>query len=224
MFCGAGTHLARYARNFPAVEINSSFHRPHRPGTYARWADCVPPAFRFAVKLPREITHRRKLVAADEPLDRFLHAARHLGDRLGPVLVQLPPGLAWDGASAGAFFAGLRQRFEGAVVCEPRHPSWFADPVDAVLSQFRVARVAADPARVPRAAVPGGWPGLIYRRLHGAPRLYHSPYAAAQLDAIARAIRAETIPGRESWCIFDNTAQHAATVDALGLMERLTKG
>ena len=71
-FPGEGGHLARYAGRFDAVEINSSFYRPHRPATYARWAASVPHGFRFAMKIPREITHTRRLADAMDPLDRFL--------------------------------------------------------------------------------------------------------------------------------------------------------
>ena len=90
-FPGDGSHLQRYAGQLPAAEINSSFHRWHRPKTYARWAACVPGGFRFAVKLPREITHTRRLVGAEEPLRRFLDEAGSLGEKLGPLLIQLPP-------------------------------------------------------------------------------------------------------------------------------------
>src|SRR4051812_46618679 len=86
-FPGEGSHLERYRQRFPAVEINSSFYRPHRPGTYARWAASVPVDFRFAVKMPREITHTRRLANAAEPLARFLSEAQMLGPKLGPVLV-----------------------------------------------------------------------------------------------------------------------------------------
>src|SRR5207245_7038537 len=88
LFPTQGSHLERYAGRLNAVEINSSFYRPHRPATYARWAGSVPADFRFAVKVPREITHRRRLADAAEPLDAFLAAAGHLGDKLGPLLVQ----------------------------------------------------------------------------------------------------------------------------------------
>src|SRR4051812_44363505 len=107
-FPGDGPHLQRYAARFDAAEINSSFHRPHRPATYARWAGSVPDGFRFAVKLPKEITHTKKLVDAEAPLDRFAAEASGLGDRLGPVLVQLPPKLTFAAESADAFFRELR--------------------------------------------------------------------------------------------------------------------
>ena len=215
-FPGEGTHLQRYARRLPAVEINSSFYRPHRPETYARWAAGAPPDFRFAVKTPREITHQRKLIDAAAPLDGFLAAARELGDKLGSLLVQLPPSLFYDEAVAVPFFELLRARFDGHVVCEPRHRSWFADEVDAMLARLCVARVAADPAPAPRAQTPGGWPGLAYHRLHGAPEMYRSGYAAAAIADLAQRLRAAG-DGVEVWCIFDNTALGEALADALSL-------
>jgi len=155
-FPGDDTHLERYARVLPAVEINTSFYRPHRPATYARWAAAAPDGFRFAVKIPRAITHEHRLANADAPLARFLDEAQALGDRLGPLLLQLPPSLRYDSAVADPFLANLRGRFTGDIACEPRHVSWFADAADTRLAEFRIARVAADPAVVPRAAEPGG--------------------------------------------------------------------
>lgn len=214
LFPGGGTHLERYARVMPAVEIDTSFYRPHRPATYARWARSVPPGFRFAIKLPRSVTHDRRLNGADEPLARFLGEVAELGDRLGPLLVQLPPSLRFDGDVVEAFFAGLRQSFTGDVACEPRHRSWFTPAADRLLTGHRVARVAADPAVVPDAAEPGGWTGLIYRRLHGSPAMYHSPYPPAFLDALAHRLRGEA-ERAPVWCIFDNTAEGHALPDAL---------
>src|SRR5215213_7944249 len=95
-FAGPGTHLERYARIFGGAEINSSFHRPHAASTYARWAASTPPDFRFAVKLPRVITHDQKLRRVRLPLERFLAEIAGLGPKCGPLLVQLPPSLAFD--------------------------------------------------------------------------------------------------------------------------------
>lgn len=219
-FPGEGSHLERYARVFDAVEINSSFHRPHRRSTYERWAASTPAGFRFSVKLPKEITHRRKLADAAEPLDRFLAEAGGLGDRLGPLLVQLPPSLAFDPLTAADFLALLRGRFAGDVVLEPRHPSWFAAEPEALLTAHRVARVAADPAPVTAAAEPGGWPEPAYFRLHGSPRTYYSAYEPDFLDTLAARLRPLSRAGR-AWCIFDNTAAGAAAGDALELLRRL---
>src|SRR3954449_13476072 len=84
------SHLERYGAVFNAVEINSSFYRPHRRATYERWAASVRDGFRFAVKMPKAITHERRLRDAGELLNRFLSEVAGLGPKLGPLLVQLP--------------------------------------------------------------------------------------------------------------------------------------
>ncbi len=219
-FPADGSHLARYAAVLPSAEINSSFYRAHRRATYERWASSVPAAFRFAVKLPRAITHDQRLVACDVLLDVFMDEARGLGDRLGPWLVQLPPSLVFHADSAFAFLDELRQRTDGDIVCEPRHESWFRRDADAMLREHRVARAAADPACVPAATQPGGWAGLAYYRLHGSPRMYYSQYAAEYLATLARRLRGHSSAGVPAWCIFDNTTLGAATGDALETWRR----
>src|SRR5690606_4110032 len=214
--------LARYAARFDAVEVNSSFYRPHRRETYARWAASVPPGVRFSVKLPRAITHEHALRGALPLLDGFLDQAGGLGRALGCLLVQLPPSQAFDARVAATFFAGLRRRWEGGVACEPRHPSWFAPRVDALWQRYRIARVAADPAPVPAGAVPGGHAGLRYWRWHGSPRMYWSAYDDDALAALASGVVA-TAPARgDAWVIFDNTAHGHALADAARLRRRLS--
>ena len=222
-FPSEGSHLARYAARFPVAEINSSFHRPHRPSTWARWAAEVPPHFRFSAKLPKTITHERRLADAEELLDTFLGEAGALGEKLACLLVQLPPSLELDPAVAERFFAALRARTGVRVACEPRHPGWFTDQADALLAGLGVARVAADPARVPAAAEPGGASELVYHRLHGSPRMYYSAYDGDYLRALAPRLRADAA-AREVWCIFDNTAAGAAARNALDLLGELDHG
>jgi uncharacterized protein YecE (DUF72 family) len=223
-FPGDGQQLERYARQFACVEINSSFYRAHRVETYARWAAMTPPRFRFAVKLPRAITHDARLRAARRPLRAFLGEAAGLGDRLGVLLVQLPPSLPYEARVARTFFALLRECWDGPVACEPRHPTWFEPAADRALAALRVTRVAADPARSEVASRPGGWLGpdgdgagaLLYYRWHGSPRMYWSRYDDAWLARQAARIAgwpASAVP----WAIFDNTAAGAATANALAL-------
>jgi len=220
-FPAEGSHLERYARVFDAVEIDTSFYRPHQQKTYARWADSTPPGFRFAVKLPRRITHDQALRDTAEPLDAFLAQARALGDRLGCLLVQLAPSLVFDEASVGDFLQMLRRRHAGAVALEPRHVSWFGAEADALLAAHRVARVLADPVLQAGGESPGGWPGLVYLRLHGSPRTYYSGYSASILDALARRLRQARDEEVECWCVFDNTAAGLAIPNALALQARL---
>lgn len=217
-FAEDGSHLARYARALPVAEINSTFYRTHRPATFARWAESVPASFRFSAKLPKEITHERRLVDAVAPLERFLAEIAGFGDRLGPLLVQFPPKFAYDAAIAPPFFAVLRERFPGPVVCEPRHPTWFSDDAGRMLASREIARVAADPAPVPEAAQPGGWGGLVYYRLHGAPKMYFSAYSEQYLQALAERLRAHAKRAKV-WCIFDNTAHGHAAANAIRLQE-----
>jgi uncharacterized protein YecE (DUF72 family) len=213
-----GSHLQRYARRLNAVEINSSFYRPHRRETYERWADSVPQHFRFAVKLPRSITHERRLADAEAPLDRFLGEVAGLGGKLGVLLVQTPPNLRF-GPSIETFFALLRDRTALPAAIEPRHESW-AEAED-LLARVRIARVAADPSRFAGDDRPGGWRGLAYFRLHGAPRIYYSDYGPARLEAFARQIAEAARSSADTWCIFDNTAEGHALPNALAMQAAL---
>jgi uncharacterized protein YecE (DUF72 family) len=218
-FANGTSVLARYATRFNAVEINSTFYRPHKPVTFARWAETVPEDFRFAVKLPKAITHERRLADTAALMMRFIDEIRYLGPKLGPVLMQFPPSFAFDATAATAFFQDVRARLDGPLVCEPRHPSWFSHEAERLVSDLRIARVAADPACVPLAAMPGADRGLSYSRLHGSPRMYWSPYQPTFIDALAMRLAAD--PAAERWCIFDNTASGAATGDALALKRQL---
>lgn len=219
-FPSKGVGLERYAARFRCAEINSTFHRSHRSGTYERWAAATPPDFRFSAKLPKAITHGQKLTGCTDLLSSYLDEAAALGDRLAVHLVQLPPSLAFDEGLASTFFEMMQSQTQLPVACEPRHPSWFEPAAELLLDKLRIARVAADPARVPEAAVPGGWAGLVYLRLHGSPIVYRSSYDDGRLAAHAARIAA-ALPGADLWCIFDNTASSAATGDALALSRML---
>ncbi len=218
------SHLERYAGVFNAVEINSSFHRPHRVATYERWAGAVPEGFRFAVKVPKTITHESRLREVEHLLDGFLAEVAGLGNKLGPLLVQLPPSLAFATESPEKFLRDLRGRVDGPVACEPSHASWFAPEVEALLTELRIGKVAADPAPVPEASRPGGWRGLTYRRLHGSPRIYYSAYSDEAVQAVVAELSVRAGNGRECWYIFDNTAGEAATHNALTARSTIASG
>lgn len=210
-FAPGSSNLERYATRLDCTEINSSFYRPHRRSTYMRWAKSVPAGFRFAVKLPKSITHEARLKDCEPMLRRFAEEIGGLGSKRGPVLVQLPPKLVFDPPLAAQFFAQLETIVGGALACEPRHASWFEPEADALLVAHSIARVAADPAPVAGAELPGGWRGLGYFRLHGSPRIYWSSYDEAALANWAERVKAVS----ECWVVFDNTASGSATRDAL---------
>lgn len=219
-FAAEGSQLERYASVLPAVEINSSFYRPHRPATYERWRDSVPASFRFSVKVPREITHILRLHHAEDKLARFLDEAMHLEEKLGCLLVQLPPSLVFDHAAVDKFFSLLRQRAAMPLACEARHLSWFGDEASSVLREHDVTVVEADPQVAPfPASMHVG--NTVYIRLHGSPRMYYSDYSEADIDRIAKDVGRHADAGRRIWCVFDNTAEGAAVPNALSLMGRL---
>jgi len=219
-FPAEGSSLERYSRVLSCSEINSTFKHEHRPSTYARWAATTPPGFRFAVKLPHGITHARRLAGTVELLERFLGDIAELGDRLGPLLVQLPASFALAPRVVDTFFAVLRRRFEGSVVCEPRHADWFGPAAERIYLRYRIGRVGADPARVTGAEQPGGWlgdshaRGVAYFRWHGSPVVYRSSYPSERLAGWAGDI-ASWHERCDCWCVFDNTASGAATANAL---------
>ena len=220
LFPGAGTHLQRYSRVLSGAEINTSFYRLHSRATYVRWADQTPRDFRFCVKVPRTITHDARLRDARRPLLQFLLGVAGLGARLGVLLVQLPGQQHYEARVAARFFGLLRELHGGAIVCEPRHASWFAPAAERLLIRQSIGRVAADPAVTPAAADPGGWPGIVYYRLHGSPRMYWSMYEPPRIEGWARAI-ASLPHGRRDWCVFDNTASGSAAVNALQLQQSI---
>ena len=214
--------MERYSQVFNSCEINSSFYRPHKTETWERWAKSVPAEFRFSVKAPRSITHEAKLNCSSESLSSFLQQIKFLYDKLGPVLIQLPPSLGFEHSRARRFLSLLRESYGGDVVWEPRHASWFDDRVDDLLKEFHIARVAADPPCVPAASRPGGAASLVYFRLHGSPRRYYSVYSNEFLGLLCGQL-ANLATNSRVWCVFDNTASGSAIQNALELNAKLRK-
>ncbi|MFL6617136.1 MAG: DUF72 domain-containing protein [Povalibacter sp.] len=221
-------HLERYSKRMSCVEINSSFYRAHSFVTYKKWASLTPTGFRFSVKLPGAITHEQRLRRARTSLREFLTQVSGLGQKLGPLLVQLPPSLEFNARVVRAFFAVLREEHEGLVACEPRHASWFEPRAEAVLSRYQIGRVATDPTSIEVARTPGGWSAshagdrtsLAYYRLHGSPRKYWSRYPQDRIHGWADEI-ASLSRHKQVWCIFDNTASGAALANAVEMQGAL---
>jgi uncharacterized protein YecE (DUF72 family) len=169
----------------------------------------VPPDFRFAVKVPKTITHQHKLIDVDALIEQFAGEVGALGSKLSVALVQLPPKLIFDPPVAEGFFRRLYGLVGVPIVCEPRNASWFEGGADDMLERSHVARVAADPALGEAAAVPGGWRGIAYWRLHGSPVMYRSSYSDEAVAKYARDISAS------------HRASSAALRNALSLSERV---
>ena len=205
--------FGHYAGVFDTVEINNSFYRLPTPETFAAWRQQAPPGFRYAVKAGRFLTHQKKLKDAAEPLDRFLDRARLLGDRLGPILYQLPPRWRLDLDRLDTFLrllpGDLRHVFEF------RDPTWINDEVLALLDRRGVSFCVHDIAGVDVPRVATG--PLAYVRFHGPTGRYHGRYDEATLRTWSRWLAAQAASGREVYAYFNNDIDADAIGDALAL-------
>lgn len=210
--------LTQYGGRFNATEINSSFYRPHRFQTYQRWAASVPDNFRFSVKVPKLLTHERRLIAGPDEIRAFMAGVRGLADKLGALLVQLAPRCVFDERVARQFFDTLTSETAALIACEARNPSWFTAEADHLLRRCEVARVIADPVAPGCEIAPPPVVSPAYLRLHGSPHMYYSSYSFGDLETLAERLSVHN--DAESWCIFDNTAAGAAWHDA-PILQRL---
>ncbi len=145
----AASRLAEYARHYATVEIDSTFYGTPRRSTIQKWREVVPQGFLFAAKFPQEITHENNLVDCRDLTENFLHTMDLLGDRLGPLLLQLPPSFAVEGMGVlEDFLADLPEGFRYAV--EVRHRSWLGSDLMAMLRERSAALTLVDYPQMPR--------------------------------------------------------------------------
>ncbi len=240
------------AQTFDSVEINGSFYSLQRPASWVRWAAEVPQDFVFAVKGPRFVTHMLRMRNAEAALGNFFGSGLlALGEKLGPVLWQLPARQGFDAAQLDDFLARLPKttaeadrlidRHDAKLTHQPvfsgggqrtirhalevRHESFRTDEALSTLQRHGVALVESD----------GGasWPRIrettadfVYVRLHGAERLYASGYEPAELEELAAHLRGQRDGGvdgvpRDGYVYFDNDAEVRAPFDAMALAELL---
>jgi uncharacterized protein YecE (DUF72 family) len=240
--------LAYAASRLTSIEVNGSFYSLQRPTSYRRWHDETPDDFVFAVKGGRFITHLKRLRDVEAPLANFFASGvLALGDKLGPVLWQLPEALTFDAEVLDAFLALLPRTTSEAAALASRHDDRLAaDRVDTVVRSERPVRHAiearsktfaterffeiltAHGVACVLADTAGRWPvldrrtsDLRYVRLHGDRELYASGYTDIALDAWARRCRDWAADGEDVFVYFDNDAKGYAPHDAVALLERL---
>ena len=239
--------LEYVASRMTSVEMNGSFYSLQRPTTYQRMAEQTPSDFVIAVKGGRYISHFKRLAGAETALANFLASGvLALGQKLGPLLWQLPADLAYDERRLDAFLAGLPRSTAAAAdlarqhddkvsgdrimvetdadrpvrhVVEPRHPSFGSDAAADLFRAHDVGMVVSDSPT---------WPcfervtsNLMYVRLHGHTELYTSGYASASLDRWADRTNEWLTAGLDVYVYFDNDARGRAPHDAVGLLARL---
>lgn len=208
-----------YMRRFATVELNSSYYHWPRDMTFVGWQRRVPPGFQMTVKAPRPLTHAKRLHQPELWLDRIDRGLSLLGDRLGVLLVQLPPQMPWDHARLHYFLQQLPRGLRVAI--EFRHVSWHREEVYDHLRHHGVAYCIMSGARLPcalQATAP-----FVYVRLHGPDHdhLYGGSYSEADLQWWAERIREWTASGRDVYAYFNNDGGGHAVYNAERLKQIL---
>lgn len=212
----ARDYLTYYAGQFRATELNNTFYSLPKSESFRAWAAATPQDFVFACKASRYITHMKKLKDPQASTRKFLEAIDVLGDKCGPVLLQLPPNWGVDTVRLRSFLEGLPGGYRYAF--EFRDPSWFDDTVYDLLAAHDAALVIYDLE---------GWTSplqatadLVYIRLHGpGEQAYTGSYDAATLESWADRIAGWRAEGRDVYCFFDNDEAGHAPQNALTLQE-----
>jgi uncharacterized protein YecE (DUF72 family) len=201
------------------TEINSSFYHVPLPKTCQRWAEQVPPAFVFAMKAPRLLTHTKRLQDVGELWPRFVQSVRALGTHVGPILLQFPQSLQRDDGRLVNFLHEARKTAADLhLVCEFRHASWFTAEIYRLLERYAVALCLADSSLYPRKV--RRTTDFMYCRLHGRGELFASRYSARALASLARQLRRYLEEGVDVYVYFNNT-MHGHAVDNVRMLEAL---
>jgi uncharacterized protein YecE (DUF72 family) len=211
--------LEFYCRRFQTVEINNSFYKLPEASTLRSWRETAPPGFIFAAKGSRFITHMKKLKDPEGPLATFWDRMAVLGDKLGPVIFQLPPRWSFNPARLRAFLAALPGRRRYAL--EFRDPSWINAEALEGLAEHNAAFCIYELAGYlsPKEVTAD----FVYIRLHGPGAAYQGSYDTQTLAGWAGAISSWAAQGKEVFCYFDNDEAGYAALNALELQEMLVK-
>ncbi len=219
-FTASKDFLKYYCQKFHTTEINNSFYKLPESPTLKAWKDAVPPNFIFAAKASRYITHMKKLKDPEESLAKFMERITELGEKLGPILFQLPPRWSFNAERLRAFLAALPEKFRYAL--EFRDPRWINDETFQALADRGAAFCIYDIAGYlsPKEVTAD----FVYLRLHGPDGAYAGSYDRQTLAGWAGAISGWTGQGKDVFCYFDNDQAGYAAQNALELQEMLAKG
>jgi uncharacterized protein YecE (DUF72 family) len=223
-FIKSGDRLAFYAEHFDTVELNVTFYRMPAAAAFRGWRDAVPEGFVFAVKASRYLTHIKRLMDPRPSVEYLMERAGELGDRLGPILLQLPPSLELDLERLDRTLEAFGTKARVAV--EPRHKSWFVPELCDVLRAHDATFVLADRHRpITPLWATSGW---FYLRMHQGLARPRPCYGDSALRAWVKRLR--ELPadaGRTGYVYFNNdhracAVRNAATFE--GMLERSLRG
>jgi len=212
-------YLEFYTTKFACVELNSCFYHLPLKTTVSGWMNRTPETFRFSPKLSRYITHQMQLLNIEAAAKNFFDVFEGMKSRLGPVLIQLPPGLSYDKPLICNFFNLLNEKYnQYQYAVEVRNKTWLNDDFLDLLSQCGIAFVIADSGnRYPY--YEAFTSGFVYLRLHGREQLYASDYQENDLRSYAESILNWMNKGKEVWVFFNNDYYGYAVKNAERLKE-----
>jgi len=210
--------LEFYTGHFPTVELNNSFYRLPSEQAFSKWRDTSPDGFLYAVKVSRFITHIKRLKDAEEPIETFLSRARHLNEKLGPLLYQLPPNMHRNDERLDGFLSILPR--ELCHVVEFRHESWLDEEVFEILRRHNVGFCVFDMPDLPCPLM--ATTDFAYIRFHGSSGLYSSCYSDEELKDWARRISGLGKDLEAVYIYFNNDAEGFATKNAQTLTQHLS--
>lgn len=211
--------LSYYAKEFDCTEINASFYHLPQRKTIENWVNKVADDFKFCVKMSRYLTHMNKLSTPEEPLQRFFDVFDLMKEKMGPVLIQLPPSLAFHEEKTTYFYDLLKTKYSDYdFAMEVRHASWLQERSIELMEQYKIAFV------ISQSGV--GFPYAehvtakdVYVRFHGPGKLYYSVYENDMLHDYAVKFKHWLKKGHNVWAFFNNTAELAALDNAKTLRE-----
>ncbi|MCT7986486.1 DUF72 domain-containing protein [Laspinema sp. A4] len=216
------SRLDYYIQHYQTVEVNSTYYRWPPDAAFTNWQRRLPQGFLMSIKAPRGLTHYQRLYSPENWLARISGGLKCLGDRLGILLVQLPPQFGCDLARLAYFLEQLPPWIKAAI--EFRHPSWHIDEVFSLLERFGVAYCVMSGAHLPcilRATAP-----FVYVRLHGPDRhfLYGGSYSDEDLSWWASRLCEWESQGRSTFVYFNNDGAGNAVRNASKLKTFLENG
>jgi uncharacterized protein YecE (DUF72 family) len=200
----------RYAEEFDTVEINNSFYLLPKPTTFEKWRKQAPPGFCYAVKANRYLTQAKKLLDCEEPMERMMAAVRHLGDRLGPILYQMPPSFGLNLDRLEAFLKLVPNDVTN--IFEFRNKGWYVPETFALLDRYGAGFCVHDMRGSATERVAVG--RAAYVRFHGGVGQYWGRYSDEKLMGWAQWLVDQARGGRTAWAYFNNDIHGHAIDDA----------
>ena len=212
--------LEFYAHHFTTVELNNSFYRLPSENAFATWYNSSPVNFTFAVKVSRFITHIKRLKNSEEAVEKFVGRAKILGEKLGPLLYQLPPNMHRNDEVLESFLSALPRGIKH--VFEFRHQSWLEDKVFQILHKHNAGLCIFDMPSVSCPLVATA--DFAYVRFHGSTGLYYSCYSDEELADWAKRLAHLAQNLKAIYIYFNNDAEAFAVKNAMTLHSYLETG